>query len=138
MGIMKKIGYCLLISVAGVIFFSGARAFPLNLVLIGQATNEANDISIIRKVVAANATKYTPEWKYYTIDNICIAGAFATADIYDQNTGGERVLKKEAGNWKIISSTGGGYDENNLIHIGIPSDTAKKLLQKQNCINHEK
>lgn len=131
----KKIrfGYFFSISVAIVSFSPEVQALTPNVILIGQLQNTNDDIAVIKKVVANSEAKYLPGW-IYEIDDICISGNYATVGVSDENTGGERILKKERGSWKVIASDGGGYDETNLINIGVPSAIAKKLLQQNNCI----
>ncbi len=65
------------------------------------------------------------------IGKITVVDSYALATTYDENTGGESVLKKEQGIWKVISGTGGAFgNPEELVSIAkVPLATARRLLE---------
>ena len=86
------------------------------------------DLAQIRKVILLNEQKY--HWRPQ-VDILAIADGYALASVHDQNTGGESVLKKELGDWKVICGTGGAFGFANTLaqHCKIPIDTASNLIK---------
>lgn len=97
--------------------------------LIAQQRSERADAAAIKKVVTAQQNHTTPGWKFNT--NVFIDGSYAVASVYDQVTGGAYVLKKVNGNWRVLSSGGGGYSVEKLVQVGVPRLNAEKLFQLQ-------
>lgn len=92
------------------------------------ATNHAANEAEIKKVLLADAQKqnWQPE-----IGLITIADDYAIATVSDENTGGESVLKKQQGVWKIIGGTGGAFSQpEELVQYGkVPLPNARRLLK---------
>ncbi len=90
--------------------------------------NGTSDEAQIKKALLAHAQKegWCPK-----IGSITITNGYAIASTYDDVTGGESLLKKEQGVWKIIGGTGGAFSQpEELVEIGkVPLATARRLIQ---------
>ena len=67
------------------------------------------------------------------VDVLAITGNYAVASVHDENTGGQSVLRKEKGKWKIICGTGGAFGKaEEIVQIcEVPLPIAHRLLQLQ-------
>ena len=63
------------------------------------------------------------------LDTLRIASGYALLGWSDENTGGEALLRFDAatGRWVLIQNTGGAYDANSLIALGVPRAAAARL-----------
>ena len=97
---------------------------------IAQNTDrqDIKDEPQIRKALLLDAQKQNWQPK---IGKITVVDDYALATTYDRNTGGESVLKKEQGVWKIIGGTGGAFSNaEELVSIAkVPPAIARRLLQ---------
>ncbi len=93
-----------------------------------QTIDQAAESTQIKKAILLNEQKY--HWRPQ-VDILAIADGYALASVHDQNTGGESVLKKELGDWKVICGTGGAFSFANTLaqHCKIPIDTASNLIK---------
>lgn len=93
-----------------------------------DANKNTSDEGGIKKALLIDAQKQN--W-HPKIGKITVVGGYALATTYDQNTGGESVLKKEQGVWKIIGGTGGAFSNvEELVSIAkVPPAIARRLLQ---------
>ncbi|OWY65338.1 hypothetical protein B7486_42390 [cyanobacterium TDX16] len=89
---------------------------------------ERSEKAQIEKVLLADAQKNN--WNP-NIGIISIADGYALATTYDENTGGESILKKQQGVWQIVGGTGGAFSRaEELTQVGnVPISTARRLLQ---------
>ena len=76
------------------------------------STNNAEEARI-RKALLADAQKQNWQPK---IGTISIVDGYAIATTYDENTGGESVLKKQQGVWQVIGGTGGAFSKPCLLY----------------------
>ena len=107
----------------------GSNKSDLRIEIAQEQTGEqATESAQIRKSVLLNEQKY--HWRPQ-VDILAIADGYALTSVHDQNTGGESVLKKKQGDWKVICGTGGAFSKANTLaqHCKIPIDTASNLLQ---------
>ena len=90
-----------------------------------QVVSESNQI---KKVLLADAKK--KNWQPQ-IGLITIVNNYAIASVYDRVTGGESVLTKSQGQWKIIGGGGGAITRPEQLtnYFKVPSATARRLLQ---------
>lgn len=88
----------------------------------------SRDEKEIKKALLADAKKQNWQVK---IGAITIVDGYALATTYDENTGGETVLKKQQGVWQITGGTGGAFSQpEELVEFGkLPLPTARRLLQ---------
>lgn len=114
-------------TLAGAAFPNSAR-MNVQISQTSSATNNAANEAEIKKVLLADAQKqnWQPE-----IGLITIADGYAIATIRDENTGGESVLKKQQGVWKITGGTGGAFSQpEELVRYGkVPLPAARHLLK---------
>lgn len=93
-----------------------------------SSTNNLADETQIKKVLLADAKaqNWQPE-----IGLITIANNYAIATVSDQVTGGESVLRKEQGTWKIVGGGGGAITKPEQLtnYFKVPLPTARRLLQ---------
>ena len=93
-----------------------------------SSSNTTRDEREIVKALIADAKEQNWQIK---IGAITIVDGYAIATTYDENTGGESVLKKQQGVWQIIGGTGGAFSQpEELVKFGnVPPSTAHRLLQ---------
>lgn len=67
------------------------------------------------------------------VNVLAITGNYAVASVHDENTGGQSVLRKEGGKWKVICGTGGAFGKaEEIVQLcKVPLPTARRLLQLQ-------
>lgn len=120
-----------------------AMAFTLTPVIVRASISSPNGTSIkvtqnlpnnniseevqIEKALLIDAKKQN--W-YPKIGTITIVDDYAIATTFDENTGGESILKKQLGGWKVIGGTGGAFSKpEELVQIAkVPLPTARRLL----------
>lgn len=93
-----------------------------------SAASTSRDEREIKKALLADAKQQNWQVK---IGAITIVDGYALATTYDENTGGEAVLKKQQGVWQVIGGTGGAFSQpEELVEFGkVPLSTARRLLQ---------
>ena len=101
---------------------------PLNIQLTQNSSSNNAEEAQIKKALLADAQKENLRLK---IGTISIADGYALATAYDENTGGESVLKKHLGVWQVIGGTGGAFSKpEELVEIAkVPLPIARRLLQ---------
>lgn len=65
------------------------------------------------------------------VDSVVVEGDYALASWILGETGGSAGLKKEDGSWQVILFGGGAVNAQNLTEKGIPTETAKILIKRQ-------
>lgn len=93
-----------------------------------QADSRANDEVAIKKAILLS--EQNSDWRPQ-IGTITIADNYAIATVYDQVTGGESVLRKEKGIWKVIGGGGGAITRTEQLvnYFKVPPATARRLLK---------
>lgn len=102
--------------------------------LAQQPSNFNTDSAQIEKIVLnklRSGAIVSPQVK-----RITVVDDYAMADWSQGEAGGAAVLAKKKGNWVFLAPGGGVYNASELQQMGIPENTAKKLLQMRlKCIN---
>ncbi len=105
---------------------------PLSTLISSQVAQNLSSNSVseevqIKKVLLIDAQKQN--W-HPKIGTITIVDDYAIATTSDENTGGESVLKKHLGAWKVIGGTGGAFSKpEELVQVAkVPLPTARRLL----------
>ncbi|PSB43151.1 hypothetical protein C7B80_25055 [Cyanosarcina cf. burmensis CCALA 770] len=82
----------------------------------------------IEKAILADAQRENWQPK---IGTISVVDDYALATTYDENVGGETILKKQQGVWQVIGGTGGAFSRaEELVQLGgVPVTIARRLLQ---------
>lgn len=97
---------------------------------IAQNPSAANttDEAQIKTALLEDAKKQSWQPK---IGTITIADGYAIATTYDEVAGGESVLRKHLGAWKVIGGTGGAFSQpEELVQFAkVPLATARHLLK---------
>ena len=91
------------------------------------SNNSVSEEAQIKKALLIDAQKQN--W-HPKIGTITIVDEYAIATTSDENTGGESVLKKQLGGWKVIGGTGGAFSKpEELVQVAkVPLPTARRLL----------
>lgn len=111
-------------------FFCKASVASALLVLMSVAiADEVQEATAIRDLIGTTFDK--PALKVHT-DPIAIVGDYAIADWIQGNLGGRALVRRRGENkWEIALCAGNGLTEQTTLeHSGIPSTTAKALLEK--------
>lgn len=48
---------------------------------------------------------------------------------FDDNLGGEALLKKESDSWVLVSLGGGAWEDYGLVELGVPRDIATEMVR---------
>lgn len=93
-----------------------------------KTDNNVADEVQIKKAIFLNEQKN--HW-HPQIGTITVVDNYAIATVHDDVTGGESVLKKEQGAWKVVGGGGGAITrpEQLINYFKVPPDTAHRLLQ---------
>ena len=71
------------------------------------------------------------------VRHVAIVGDYALVDITYGQGGGEALLKRQQERWVIIQQGGGAFAAEQLIDLGVPNETASKLVKAlQDLWNH--
>lgn len=111
-------------------------SFSATHIMIAQNSfNTTRDEKEIKKALIANAKQQNWQIK---IGAITIVDGYAVATTYDENTGGESVLKKQQGVWQIVGGTGGAFSqpEELVKFANVPPSVARRLLQLRTSQKH--
>lgn len=114
-------------TVAGALHLSSSATVSIKIAQ-NSHTNATKDERAIKKVLLADAKQQNWQVK---IGEITIVDGYALATTYDENTGGESVLRKSQGVWQIVGGTGGAFSQpGELVEFAkVPLSTARRLLQ---------
>lgn len=91
------------------------------------SNNSVSEEAQIEKALLIDAQKQN--W-HPKVGTITIVDDYAIATTSDENTGGESILRKQQGYWRIIGGTGGAFSKpEELVQIAkVPLPTARRLL----------
>jgi len=50
---------------------------------------------------------------------------------FDENVGGEALLRKDGDNWVLVSLGGGAWEDYTLIELGVPENVATEMVKNR-------
>ncbi len=101
-------------------------------VTVGQnkVNIRSNDRRQIIRAIGQNNKPISPNAPV-RVDKITIVDDYAVAIVLvGEHGGGMSALKKTQSGWQVVGGGGGAFDDKYLIQIGVPPETAKKLMQR--------
>jgi hypothetical protein len=92
--------------------------------------NIANEQQQIIKAILQDNQPISPQAPV-KVKRIAIVEPYAVAIVLvGEEGGGMSALMKKQGVWRVIGGGGGAFDDKYLAEIGVPPETARKLMQQ--------
>lgn len=99
-----------------------------------QSSQLDQDTQNIVQAVSKGVPAGDKDFKVYT-SNMARSGDFAYIGVTDGDFGGTYLLKKVSGEWTIIASDGGVFDDTSMIELGVPPVHAKEMWRQWVAVN---
>ncbi len=88
------------------------------------------DVSHDERIVQQIVLDREPAGSQRKVDSTIIVKNYALVGVSDDYTGGVTLLKKDFGNWEIVTETGGALGKSDLMYYGVPENVANQLIPK--------
>lgn len=83
-----------------------------------------SDQIVVKKIVQQQLGKS----KQFKVRKVAVASGYALVSWIEGEAGGQALLQKQAGTWKILTHGGGWLGLGGLKQAGVPQATAERLL----------
>jgi len=83
-----------------------------------------SDQVVVKKIVQQQLGKS----KQFKVRKVAVASSYALVSWIEGEAGGQALLQKQAGAWKILTHGGGWLGLGGLKQAGVPQATAERLL----------